>query len=432
VVVISDSPSAVTTLGLDGHRIRRFPLPALRLPVLSPDGTQLATVAADANLDRVELYSTVTGQRLWRSGTGVQPTRQLAFLDHPLRVVQLGDGKPLVMDAATGKPLGELPFEQAAQIDPAADGTSLVAITRTGLLARVAIADGASRPGPASEFGLTQRVLGLSVSRDGRTLAAAGASATWILDLREGTLVRALEVPGFKPDFSPDGTALAMGGLHRAIYRIADGQAVTIDPGDAGPCLPSLVFSPDGKTLASGTCGKVELYRADGTRLGERPSAAVTAGVAWSPDGKLLATTGPELWPADGTAPLWPATVPPPPDNGEIKPSDNTVAFSPDGSFLLVSRSVGYFAFSDWMTTTDVVRASDGLVMKNLRGRIGRRPSFSPDGSWVVAGGYTFHPGSDMNRAITSDRASSTFLPDNRVAAFGTDRVLRVYCPTRP
>jgi WD40 repeat protein len=318
-------------------------------------------------------------------------------------------------------------------IDPSADGTALAVVTGTGRLARVLVGDGSVRPGPASEFGLTQRILGIDVTRDGRYLAAAGTSATWILDLRDDSLARVLEVPGFKPSFSPDGTRLAMGGFRRGIYRVVDDQpAVTIDPGDAGPCLPSLVFSPDGQTLASGTCGKVELYRPDGTRMGDRPSQAVTAGVAWSPDGQRLATTGPELWPAAGNTPVWPAMVPPAPDNGDLKPTDNVVAFSPDGSLMLVSRSTGYLNYADWSTSTDIVKTSDGSIVRSLRFRLGRRPSFSADGSWVVAGGYIFHVASDLNRGLTTDRAASHFLPDNRVVAIGTEHVLRVYCPTRP
>jgi WD40 repeat protein len=434
VVVVSDAaPSAMTTFGLDGKMIRRFPVPVVQLPALSADGALMATVVDDNGLERVDLYSTSTGKRLWRSVDGVKLTRQLAFLDHPLRVVALADvgTDSLILDAATGKTLSPLPYRQAAMINPAADGSSLVAVTGGGRLARVSVSDGAARPGPGSEFAIMQRILGLAVTRDGRYLAAAGASTTWIIDLRENTLAKALEVPGFKPDFSPDGAALAMGGRQRAVYRVTDdGPAVTIDPGDAGPCLPSLVFSPDGQTLASGTCGKIELYRPDGTRLGEHPSAAVTAGVAWSPDGKRLATTGPELWPADGASPVWPALVPPAPDNGQIEASDNVVAYSPDGGLLLVSRSKGYFALAEWDTLTDVVRASDGLVMRSLMRRLGRRPSFSADGSWVVAGGYTFHLGSDTNRAFSSDRSTSVFLPDNRLASYGTEHILRVYCPT--
>jgi WD40 repeat protein len=277
-----------------------------------------------------------------------------------------------------------------------------------------------------------ERILGIDVTRDGRYVAAAGATATWIIDLRESALVRVLEVPGWKPHFSPDGASLAMGGLRRAIYRVSDGAAVSIDAADAGPCLPSLVFAPDGQTLASGSCGKIELFRPDGTRLGERPSAAPTAGVAWSPDGKRLATTGPELWPADGSTPVWPPMVSPAPDNGTVKMSDNVAAFSPDGQVLALSRSISSVPYVEWDTTTDLVQASDGMPIDSLGRRLGRRPSFSPDGSWLVGGGYVLHLATRRSQAMTSDRATSRFLPDNRILAYGTDRALRLYCPARP
>jgi len=153
--------------------------------------------------------------------------------------------------------------------------------------------------------------------------------------------------------------------------------------------------------------------------------------VAWSRDGQL-ATTGPELWPATGRTPVWPATVPPPPDNGPVKITDNVAAFAPDGRALLLSRSVGQPGLALWDTMTDLVRASDGAIMSSLGRRLGRRPSFAADGSWVVAGGNALHLASGQVRSITSDRASSVFLPDNRIVASATEGILRLYCPSRP
>jgi len=207
---------------------------------------------------------------------------------------------------------------------------------------------------------------------------------------------------------------------------------VSIDTADAGPCLPSLVFAPDGKTLASGTCGKVELYDAQGAPLGERPSSAIVAGVSWSPDGQRLATTGPELWPAQGNAPLWPPMVAPAPDNGAIKVSDNVAVFSLDGKVLVLSRSIGYPPYAEWDTMTDLVAATDGSALNGLGRRLGRRPSFSPDGSWLVGGGYVLHVSTLRSQPVTSDRGASRFLPDNRILAIGTDHILRLYCPSRP
>jgi WD40 repeat protein len=435
VVVVSQAdPAGVAVLGLDGKMIRRFTVPLVRAAALSGDGTLVAAAIDQGASQQVELYSTRTGKRLWRSTDGVKDTRQLAFLESPPRVVQLGEvgADSFVYDAATGKTLGPLPYRQALQIDPAPGGGHLMAITHAGRLARVAVADGTSQPGPGSEFGVMERILGIDVTRDGRYVAAAGLTATWLFDLRENTLLRVLEVPGFKPHFSPDGAALAMGGLRRAIYKVGDGTAVNIDTAEARPCLPSLVFSPDGQTLASGTCGKIELFRPDGTRLGERPSSAIVAGVAWSPDGKRLATTGPELWPAEGSAPLWPAMVAPAPDNGAIRISDNVAAFSPDGKVLALSRSLGYLPYAEWDTMTDLVAASDGSALDGLGRRLGRRPSFSPDGSWLVGGGYAFHINTRRSQPLTSDRAASRFLPDNRILAVSTEGILRLYCPSRP
>jgi hypothetical protein len=49
-----------------------------------------------------------------------------------------------------------------------------------------------------------------------------------------------------------------------------------------------------------------------------------------------------------------------------------------------------------------------------------------------VGGGYAFHINTRRSQPLTSDRAASRFLPDNRILAVSTEGILRLYCPSRP
>ncbi len=145
-------------------------------------------------------------------------------------------------------------------------------------------------------------------------LAAAGSSAGAV------RLLRAAEPPDLKEGarlsvaggsgktlslvFSPDGATLAAAGEDGAIHLwdTNDGKVRTTFAGHADP-VTSVAFSPDGRTLASGSADRtVRLW--DVPAGGELKTlgghAAVVLSLAFSADGRILASAS-----GDGTGKLW-------------------------------------------------------------------------------------------------------------------------------
>ena len=139
------------------------------------------------------------------------------------------------------------------------------------------------------------------------------------------------------------------------LWNPATGQATGAPlPADTGRGRrDGVAFGPDGKLLASadadGTvgCGTRPPGRRSAPPSGYRRTAGVN-GVAFSPDGKLLASAD-----ADGTVRLWnPATGQ---EVGAPLPADtparrNGVAFSPDGTLLATADADGTVRL--WNTAT--------------------------------------------------------------------------------
>ena len=135
--------------------------------------------------------------------------------------------------------------------------------------------------------------------------------------------------------FSPDGSKLAIGGLHAVFIRNATtAELMTTHKGHTGHVI-SVAFSPDGSTLASATDHEVLLWDITGaqpiTTIDANKNQMVNC-VAISPKGDIIASGQ-----TDGTVTLWDAVI------GEQKTTFstdtgyvNSIAFTPDGNMLAV------------------------------------------------------------------------------------------------
>ncbi|HXZ72620.1 MAG TPA: WD40 repeat domain-containing protein, partial [Streptosporangiaceae bacterium] len=224
-------------------------------------------------------------------------------------------------------------------------------------------------------------------------------------------------------------------------HFLMDQQQGGILPGNpANGGALAVAFSPDGKLLATGYGnGYVRLWNpATRQPIGDpllANSGGVVNGVAFSPDGKLLATAG-----DDGYVLLWnPATrqatgAPlPAVSNGSV----NAVAFSPGGKLLASAGDDGYVRL--WNTATH------RQIGKPLTGHAGEITSvaFSPDGKLLASGGgddgtvqlwnpATRQPVGPPIPAVTRPGAgvgSVAFSPDGKLLASGGDGYVRLWSP---
>ena len=193
--------------------------------------------------------------------------------------------------------------------------------------------------------------------------------------------------------FSPDGKTLASGsadelrlwdtntGKHK-IHAHAD------SPGTWGGVL-SVAFSPDGSTLASGSLDNT--IRLWDTTTGKHKHMLATdrqnriseiiMSVVFSPDGNTLASGKALIERSGGTIHLWNATTGERKQQALIGHTGSLVcgAFSPDGNI---------FASGSWEGTIPLWDTTTGEHKHTLRGHTNSvwSVAFSPDGSTLASG----------------------------------------------
>jgi roadblock/LC7 domain-containing protein len=209
---------------------------------------------------------------------------------------------------------------------------------------------GALQPKPFS--GLAGSIAAIRFSPDGKILAAGGQDPfVQLWDVTSGQVLKTLKSPAETRDFnlrtiafSPDGTRVAKDGPPLVVWDVASGKALfekwVFNSADSGGGAAAIAFSPDGKILAAGDSLSLQLLDASTGAAskvlvdvkGSTQSAATTAtrSLVFSPDGQTLASAGPA-----NVVTLW--TV----SSGQqaatltgTATQINSVAFSPDGEYL--------------------------------------------------------------------------------------------------
>ena len=234
--------------------------------------------------------------------------------------------------------------------------------------------------------------------------------------------------------FSPDGKRLVSDdGLSTKLWDVESAvELKTLYRRSRWACSP-VAFSPDGKRIAShelsGTFRIWDAATGDEVTTFRGPKPRVTwVGLAFSPDGKLLASSGG----VDKTVKVWDAT------RGEevatLKGCASivlSVAFSPDGKFIAAGGSDPNIKVWEWATGREsmTLRGHD----KGIIGSV----AFSPDGKRIVSTGQEDETvrlwdaatgGELMTLKLVGGVTSAAFSPDGkRVISACHDGAARVW-----
>ena len=329
----------------------------------SRNGKLLATADADGT---VRVWNPAGGQAPLATYNGNAAVNGVAFgPDGKLLATADIDGAVRLWSTATGREVGA-PLSDETGPGP---GVNAVAFSPDGQLLASADADGTVRLwNPATEHAI------------GPGLPAENQQVSGV---RHVPLK--LDVSGVA--FSPVGNLLASADADGTVrlWNTATEHAIGITfPADTGsePSVNGVAFSPDGKLLASAD-GTVRVWNAATGRLVSSPLPGAlygVNGVAFSPDGELLATAG-----ADGTVRLWnPATgqaighpmVAGTGTGGAV----NGVAFSPNGNLLASADADGTVRL--WNTVTE---QAVGPPLAADLGYGVNGVAFSPDGELLAS-----------------------------------------------
>jgi WD40 repeat protein/serine/threonine protein kinase len=335
-------------------------------------------------------------------------------------------------DTSTGTLTGRLSKDGAGSFSEPAwgrNGELLAAIAGTSFGSQAVVWDvpsGQVKRVIASPLG---PVIRLAFSPDGQWLACACNEGIGILDTTDFGQRALMRMDGvLAVGFSSDSRFLAFrtgtGVVH--VWNATTNREIAVLHLPSGwPC--SLVFSPDGKILASADLQSVRLWQFAGSNeklvLTGHKRGVTT--LEFSPDGKLLATGG-----KDGRVMLWdPVTGKRQRILPRFEDAVQTVAFSPDGRLLAVGDYAGHLRIVDVATARLAASPRHSLGMQI------QAVAFSPDGRYIAASGNGLtiwritrrdtetntQPSIELQQAVHLPGRSSWYLrisPDSKLLAW--------------
>jgi RNA polymerase sigma factor (sigma-70 family) len=299
-----------------GKQVRRLKVEASGCPAFSADGKRLA-VASGPLGDSVVLLDTASGKEVRRL-KGQGKTIYSLALSPDGKVLAAGDNEKTVYlwDANTGKTLHVLKGheQQVPCVAFSADGKTLATASHD-LTARLwDVATGQELRRFIHRERGDDALQTVHFVPKQPWLVTGGVRTIRIWDLSTGKEVRRLPGHFCQCDcpvaLSPDGTKLATrNGEHGQIHlwELATGKRLTPQGGHQRP-IGSVAFSPDGKTLATGSWDDtLRLWDPSSGKEIRRLRMSFDVHVVFTPDGKMLTacSDGPEgfirLWdPATG------------------------------------------------------------------------------------------------------------------------------------
>jgi WD40 repeat protein len=366
-----------------GAELRRIDtgIHSVNTVAFSPDGKLLVSAGRQ---NSVKLWVVSTGAALAALDGYFSP---VAFSsDGSILAAGNGDSTIKLWDLTTRSDVGALKghsdFVSSAAFS--LDGKTLAAGSRDGTVRLWDVSTGGLR----TLKGHSGTARSVAFSPDGKVLASGGVDGTvklWeVSTVRE---LRSLKQGHDRPDsvaevvFSPDGKILASGGSYSSTIKLWD-----VEKGAELQTITGfgsyIAFSTDSKTLAFGEGGTVRLWNistdADLPPLKIHPEGGLIESLAFSPDGKTLASASSGRGDSERIVKLWDFS-----SGRELHTLKglhaHSIAFSSDGRMLAGGRWNGNLAIWDVQSGTELRTLTGGYAYINSI-------AFSPNNKYLVVG----------------------------------------------
>jgi WD40 repeat protein len=390
------------------------------LVAMTADGTRIAVTNSAPPRYRRSFVLTADGKRIASTNSVSEPTNGPTFVR--------------IYDPRTRELKGTL---TVSDLEPRAlawsPDASLIALSLGGSVARpqkgqddaeLVLFDVAKGKLKTKLIGHSGDVYAVAFSPDGKLLASGGRdSHVRLWDVETGKLLCAVVadcdlVRGLA--FSPDGKVLGSGGddgakLWNVETLLASASQVPhlrILPSIVGS-LYSIIWSPDGKTIATGgshsarigkgtglnPAGNIRLWDvAEGTERASLTSEPYyVKGLAYSPDGKLLASSTTKG--TDEIVSVWDTATDTIAKKLKASHRVHAIAISPDGKTL---AGAGVSTQEPYNSSSHAVEPDNRELLgtANETGHVVTSVAFSPDGKTIATSGKAYKEGALTGGAI--------------------------------